>query len=121
MKQFFYTLVLILSVNAGVFAQSGAASTEMKIDGFTAKIEKSTLLINWSSTQAETKYWEVQGSTDGKTYTTIGYVMGPAASSNEFKFKQPVAKIKAGLKYYRVLLMETAEMAIASNTIKLSK
>lgn len=122
MKQFFYTLVLIFSVNAAVFAQSNNAS-DIKIDGFTARIEQKNLLINWTSSGAGDNNWAVQGSADGKEYATIGYVMGqnPAGNANEFKFKQPVVKMKAGLKYYRVILMETAENGFASNGIRLSK
>jgi hypothetical protein len=118
MKKFFYTIAVIVLANTGVFAQSESK----KIEGISAKIEKGDLMINWTGNQSSEGYWQVQGSTDGKSYTTIGMVMGQdPAKQNAFKFKQPVAKLKPGMKYYRVLLMESAETGIASNSIQLSK
>jgi hypothetical protein len=68
-------------------------------------------------------YWEVQASADGKTFSTIGLVMGadPKAEKGGYAFKQQKNKIKPGMKFFRVLHMETAETAMASNTIRLTK
>ncbi|MCP9753413.1 hypothetical protein EGI32_20875 [Ferruginibacter sp. HRS2-29] len=103
-------------VNSGVFAQKAT------IESVVAKVDKGHLIVNWSSNQQANAYWQIQGSVDGKNYSTIGFVMGndPAAQNN-FKFKQPMAKLKPGLKYFRVLLMEDAENGIASNSIQLTK
>lgn len=116
MKKFFLAAVVIVLINSNAFAQKVA------IEGVVAKVDHGHLMINWNSNQEANAYWQVQGSVDGKNYSTIGFVMGnDPAAQNSFKFKQPLAKIKPGLKYYRVLLMEDAENGIASNTIQLTK
>jgi hypothetical protein len=116
MKKFFLAVVVIVMINSGVFAQ------KVSIENVVAKVDHGHLTINWSSNQQANAYWQVQGSADGKEYSTIGFVMGnDPAAQNRFKFKQSMAKIKPGMKYYRVLLMDDAENGIASNSIQLTK
>jgi P pilus assembly chaperone PapD len=123
MRKFFYIVVFLFIANMSVSAQSANAAAEVKIEGFTAKVNVGHLVVNWKSNQSESSYWKVQGSADGKSYTTIGFVLGqdPSKNDHEFSFKQPVAKIKPGLKYYRVLLMDGEDQAVASNSIKITK
>ncbi len=123
MKKFFYIVMILLAATVTVSAQVVNANGEVKIEGFTAKINQGSLVMNWKSGQPETSNWQVQGSEDGKLYITIGFVFGqdPSKKDNQFSFKQPVAKIRPGLKYYRVLLMESEDRAVASNGIRLEK
>jgi hypothetical protein len=120
MKQILYTVGILLLINTGLNAQTKNSSTE--INGFAAKIENSNLLINWnSSAEGQSNYWEVQGSKDGKTFSTIGIVLGEDPAEGGYKYKQSIAKVKPGLKYYRVLHIESDEKATASNTTAVSK
>ncbi|MEO7047354.1 MAG: hypothetical protein ABI091_18775 [Ferruginibacter sp.] len=120
MKHIIYTIGFLLVINSGVNAQTKNPSIEIK--DFAAKIENSNLLINWnSSAEGQDNYWEVQGSKDGKTFSTIGIVLGADPAEGGFKYKQSIAKVKPGLKYYRVLHVESDEKATASNTIGVSK
>jgi hypothetical protein len=120
MKQFICIIAGMLTISLNLKAQ---ATMEIKIEAFKATIEKNNLLVNWiSDTKDQDNYWAVQASADGKTFSTIGMVMGadPAAAGT-YTFKQDRKKIKPGFRYYRVLHVEPNDQAVASNTIGLTK
>lgn len=120
MKHILYTIGFILVINSGVNAQTNLPVTEIK--DVKVFVENKDLHLSWSSDAHGTdKYWEVQGSSDGKSFTSIGIVLGADPATGNYQFKQPVAKIKTGYKYYRVLHIESEDMATASNTILLTK
>jgi hypothetical protein len=124
MKHFIYLLAFaFMSVNVNAQGTDNI-NVPTSIEGLLATISGNRLHINWKSNKIENaNYWEVQASTDGKNFSTIGLVLG-ADSKNTggmYSFKQQTNKIKPGMKYFRVLHMETAEKAMASNTIGLSK
>jgi hypothetical protein len=80
--------------------------------------------LTWESGAIENdKYWEVQGSRDGKNFSTLGLVFGsnPKTPETGYIFKQDNKKIIPGIKYYRVLLVENETSATASAMISLSK
>lgn len=85
--------------------------------------ENNNLIINWNvSKTTVSDYCEVQASTDGKTFFTIGLVLGadPKQNNNSFIFKQNLSKLKAGLVYYRILSVENYTKAFVSNVVKAS-
>ena len=79
--------------------------------------------MNWSNTSAN--YYEIQASKDGKTFTTIGMVMGadPKGAGNTFSFKQQMAKLKLkpGKAYYRVLLINNDQTTTATDAVKIAR
>ena len=125
MKYFFYTIasMLVLSFNSSA-QQNKSKPSDINIEGFAAKIKNNNLQINWTSIETGVNnYWEVQGSKDGREFSTIGLVLGadPTTAAGDYKYKQQVTKIIPGLKYYRILHVEAADKAVASNTIGLTK
>ncbi len=120
MKQFIY-LMAFACMGLNVNAQETAVP-QTTIEGIKATVQSSNLHISWKSNKSETGYWEVQASRDGKHFTTIGLVMGEDPGiKGSFAFKQQTNKLKPGLAYFRVLQIETAGEALASNTIGLTK
>lgn len=87
-----------------------------------ANVVNNNLIVDWNlSADSTFSYCEVQASEDGKTFITIGYVMGaePKVGSDHFVFKQQFNKIKAGKIYYRVLNVAVDGKASATYTVKL--
>ncbi|MFZ1529087.1 MAG: hypothetical protein WAT19_10070 [Ferruginibacter sp.] len=121
MKKILYTIAILLVSVIGANAQS-QEGTKL-FDNLQAKIDNSNLLIEWNAAEAEEgATWQVQASADGKEFITIGFVMGAdPKAANSYKYKQGLAKIKPGLKYYRVLQLASNDTAIASNTISVAK
>jgi ABC-type lipoprotein release transport system permease subunit len=116
--------VLILSV---AFTNSFSQNSEpanTAVSNLKASIENNRIIINWNTTDAvASNYCEVQASADGKTFSTIGLVMGadPKQTDNSFIFKQELKKMKPGHSYYRILTVDGQNRAYASNVIKAAK
>lgn len=85
-----------------------AQQKNIDVSGFEARMKGNNIEIKWSIAEGlESNYWEVQGSSDGIQYKAIGLVFGPdPASKHEFRFKERISKT-AGLRYFRVLHVET--------------
>ena len=124
MKQFFYTMTFI-ALAIAVKAQSPSPGTAaIQAEQVKATLVRNNLEVGWvKHSKAEANYWEVQGSRDGKNYSTIGLVFGadPKSNGNSYLFKQANNKIQPGFIYYRVLHIESEERAVASNSTRLSK
>lgn len=116
-KGIFSLLFVILSSAAF----SATSPKHMAAGGLTVEVVNNALVMNWSNTSAN--YYEIQASKDGKSFTTIGMVMGadPKGAGNTFSFKQQVAKLKPGKVFYRVLLVNNNLTATATNAVKISK
>lgn len=116
-KGIFTSLILFVSFSA----LSNNISDKPVAGGLTVEVINNSLVMNWSNTTAN--YYEIQASKDGKTFTTIGMVMGadPKGAGNTFSFKQQMAKLKPGKVYYRVLLVNADQTLIATPAVKISK
>jgi len=98
-------------------------STNSLVSNLKANVTNSNLVLNWDMpSNSVVNYCEVQASKDGKTFSTIGYVMGadPKQGANSFSFRQQIAKLKPGQVFYRVLQVSFDEKAIASEVVKIN-
>lgn len=114
-------LVLSLSLNTA-FAQN-TTTENSSISNLKATVVNNNIVINWNVTdELVSNYCEVQASKDGKTFSTIGLVLGadPSKNDNSFAFKQNLAKMKAGQVYYRVVMKGTNDKAATSTIVKAS-
>jgi hypothetical protein len=119
MKQFFLLTIFFGFASTATIAQTAPVATNIK-----ASVVNNDLLVTWNEANAtEAGSWEVQGSTDGQSFATIGLVWGadPKATNHSFAFKQKNYKTQSKYKYYRVLYVADASNTIASNAIGLSK
>ena len=89
-----------------------------------ATLQNNNLQVAWiTNSTLDPNYWQVQASTDGILFSTLGLVLGSDPKSNgaSFMFKLSMNKIKPGYKYVRVLHIESDERAIASTITGLTK
>ena len=124
MKQLICIIAGMLTLGLNVNAQDKSAAPDpgLKIEAATARLQGTDLTINWSSNAAGLDgYWQVQASPNGKDFNTIGMVWGsdPKATPGNFKFKQAESKLKPGMHFYRVVYIQSADMAIAGKVIAL--
>lgn len=126
MKTNFTTLrqviaVIILSVSfTSTFAQENSTGNST-INNLKATVVNNNVVINWNMTEiGSSEFCQVQASTDGKNFTTIGFVLGadPKQNNNSFAFKQNLAKMKSGNKYYRVVTVGSNAVSVTSEVIK---
>ena len=113
--------VLLLSIAfSNSYAQTGNPSNS--VNNLKVSVQNNNLMVNWMVNDTNTSnYCEVQASNDGKTFTTIGLVMGadPKQNNNSFAFKQGIKNIKAGQVFYRVLNVGTDGKSYTSNVIEI--
>jgi hypothetical protein len=128
MKTNFTSIIkaVVLSISLFICTNSFASNTfpSVKSGNLKAEIVNNSLVMNWAIENAQdVNYCEVQGSEDGKNFTTIGYVMGatPSQANNTFIFKQALAKMKPGKTYFRVLIISADEKATTSEVVKIAK
>jgi len=89
---------------------------------FTAqKTEKNTVLINWStSNETNNQYFEVQRSTDGNTFTTIGKVAAVASQYSVKQYQFTDALPISGTNYYRLKQVDKDGQVHYTSIIKIS-
>ena len=120
MKSLLCTMVAIFVMGYSMRAQNVQQPHFISLtSNISSGVENQNLLVEWTS-DASSDYWEVQGSTNGKSFMTIGMVLGgEPANIKAFTFKQKIQKIKPGLKYFRVLQIKK-DSAIEVTNISLS-
>ncbi len=124
MKHFIVFISLISFTLVGLAQEGKSQDGGLVANDLKATVVGKNLQLSWGASAGTIgNYWEVQGSRDGKNFSTIGLVLGadPTSQTTTFTYKQDNNKLMPGMKYYRVLLVENETKAIASNMILLSK
>ncbi|RYD70284.1 MAG: hypothetical protein EOP53_25685 [Sphingobacteriales bacterium] len=119
MKQFFIGTIFFAFAGTATMAQTGSVAKNIK-----ASVIENNLVVTWNEANAsETGSWEVQGSADGKSFSTIGLVWGadPKGNRNGYAFKQTANKVQSKYQYFRVMYVANSNTAETSNTIRISK
>lgn len=118
MKKLFCTIAVIMVFGIVAIAQDKVMSTN-PVRALKVEIVNNNLELSWQgSIEKDTdSYWQVEGSADGKTFKTVGYVWG--CENGNCMFRQNSEKVVKGLIYYRILVVKDAGNAIASYTVKL--
>jgi len=116
MKHVLCTIVAIFVLGYSITAQVHGLSKDILNVEATSKNQE--LFIKWAGNESDPGYWEVQGSSDSKSFTTIGMVLGTDPGNiNTYTFRQKLKKVKPGLIYFRVLHIKNA-VADESNIIQ---
>ncbi len=89
------------------------------IEHLKAVINGHNLVVTWNDNSTDSSvYWEVQGSVDGKTFQTVGLVLGAKpGGETEFAFKTECRKMKKGLQFFRVLQIQNDHTAVVYNAV----
>jgi hypothetical protein len=121
MKQFLIlTAFAFFNINANAQSNNEVAF----IQQLKVAINKGQLFMSWQSANANNEAaFEIQASEDGVKFSTIGYVLGadPKGVRGGYAFKQQTNKMKPGMHYFRVLQQVTANTAMTSEAIGISK
>lgn len=121
MKHVLCTMAAIFIIGYSMNAQTADLANHSRgITNFRSSVENMDVLVKWTSNNNEnSNYWEVQGSADGKSFSTIGMVMGADPKDvKTYTFKQKLQKIKPGIIYFRVMHIEKNATDEVSNIIR---
>jgi len=105
MKQAGIALILLLSMGITAKSQEGSRGEKINITKLIAYEKDNRFYIDWATDgKVATNTWEVQGSVDGKHFTTIALVLGadPSKPGDEYGYRGNVAGQKSGT-WYRVV------------------
>jgi hypothetical protein len=107
----------------GVFSlsPSGSATAEIYIAlinvptilpvnliSFTGELLNDDVLLKWTtSAEIDHDYFEVERSTDGRNFTSIGRRYPQQSSSGKYSFSDPASNLPAGTLFYRLKIVST--------------
>ena len=122
MKKTTYPLCFLLLTVLFAKAQSSlpTVNTTINISKLIAYEKDDRLFIEWSTDGSnKTNYWEVQGSVDGKNFSTIAIVLGsdPSKPGEQYEYKEKINS-KNQVAYFRVVHISSSGAKHQSNIIK---
>ena len=93
------------------------------LSGFAGRIEKNTAILKWTVTNSsDIKYFEVERSTDGFRFNSVGkiYPAAESSGSTDFKAIDPIANLQSPNVYYRLKTVGINGKGDYSKVIRLS-
>ena len=93
------------------------------LSGFAGRIEKNTAILKWTVTNSsDIKYFEVERSTDGYRFNSVGKIYPAAESpgSTDFEAIDTITNLQAPNVYYRLKIVGTNGKGDYSKVIRLS-
>lgn len=87
-----------------VKGQSTDQPTKISITKLTAHEKDNRIYVEWAANAgAESNYWEIQGSADGKNFSAVALVLGtdPGKTGEQYTFKGKITRPND--LYYRVV------------------
>ena len=92
------------------------------LSSFNARIENNNVILNWTMAgESQTGYFEVEQSSDGFYFSTIGSVLGnnSPALTNTYQFVGNLANNAASVLYYRLRMVDLNQNVTYSDIIAL--
>ena len=123
MKKATYLLIIMVLATLFTKAQATSATPQINITKLIAYEADNRFFIDWTTDKpGTTNYWEVQSSTDGRTFSTIALVLGsdPAKPGEQFGYKGKITT-KTSAAYYRIVHISPSGIKLQSHIIKLAK
>ncbi len=116
-----FTLATLFLISFNSFAQPSTSTSQDNTLGYVSlqpALKGGNLFLEWPVNHIDNSAtWEIQGSTDGKTFKTIGYVWGAEnEATDNCKFKQSINKLAAKFTYYRVKKEVAVTEVITANS-----
>ncbi len=113
-------LAILLGMASLTKAQSASDAENILIIKLLAYEKNERIYIDWQTNgDINRNYWEVQGSANGKDFSTIALVLGPDPSKTgeEFQYKDKIS-IRNKFTSYRVVHFSKTGKKFMSETIK---
>ncbi|PJJ61095.1 T9SS type A sorting domain-containing protein [Hymenobacter chitinivorans] len=90
----------------------------VELVSFTAKVRDNSVVLNWATaSETNNRGFEVQRSSDAKTFTTIDFKQGAGTATTRTKYEAIDTKPLAGVSYYRLKQIDEDGTASYSKTL----
>lgn len=106
------------ALTAGEIAILIPFSLPLKLGDFTAVKQANNIKLNWQTiTEQNTSHFEIERSTDGNNYTTIGQVAAAGNSSDKLNYTFTDTRPAAGTNFYRLRMVDLDATATYSRIV----
>lgn len=115
--------LLSILLISGIITNTGYTQTvdrDPAFFGLTVNTDNKNVYLQWQGSSSVDSYWIVEGGKREDEMQVIGYVMG-ADPKMGLRFKQELARMTKGLKYFRVVEMNAERPVAASGVVSVSK
>jgi hypothetical protein len=122
LKKWGITVLAAVFINTA--AQSQPLTDTITITNFKVYEKDAKQVVEWNSAvaAATTSWWQVQGSTNGTTFTTLAIVLGDdPREQGTYRYAAKIGKSKTAIKYYRLCYMGTGGTTQLSEIIQPAK
>ncbi|UOQ52420.1 T9SS type A sorting domain-containing protein [Hymenobacter cellulosivorans] len=90
----------------------------VELVAFTAQVRDNSVVLNWATaSETNNRGFEVQRSSDAKTFTTIDFKKGAGTATTRTKYEAVDTKPLAGVSYYRLKQIDEDGTASFSKTV----
>jgi len=104
--------------NTSEFSVSMAAALPVKFESFDATLQGDKVLVAWVTAQEQNaSHFDVQRSTDGVNFTTIGTVQAKGNSSSRTSYSFTDNDVPNGVSYYRLIQMDLDNKGLYTKAI----
>lgn len=109
---------------SGFFVHSGAYALPLRLLQFSGTILGNSNVLQWTTTaEQQTAYFDIERSTDGIQFTTVGQVTssGATAGNNNYKYTDDVRAHTQPVYYYRLKMVDNNAQFTYSSLVKLKR
>ena len=112
----------IAFINCTAQGQPSATKT-ITVTNFKVYEKDAKQVVEWDTATAEpTSWWQVQGSTNGKAFTTLAIVLGDdPRQQGTYRYTAKLRKGRSALKYYRLCYIDAGGTEQMSEIIQPTK
>lgn len=104
--------------NTSEFSQSALVVLPVQFVNFDAQLQSDKVLVSWSTAQEQNaSHFEVQKSTDGVSYATIGSVKAKGNSNSLVNYSFTDNNAAPGISYYRLRQVDLDAKSVYTKTV----
>ncbi len=118
-----WSITVLAAMFIHTAAQSQPLTDTITITNFKVYEKDTKQVVQWNTAAAAaTSWWQVQGSADGTTFTTLAIVLGDdPREQGTYRYAAKIGKSKTAIKYYRLCYMGTGGTTQLSEIIQPAK
>jgi|GEM_PF-1412296 len=109
---------------SGFFVHSGAYALPLQLLQFSGNISGNNNVLHWTTTaEQQTAYFDIQRSSDGINFSTVGQVTaaGTSAGDHNYQYADNVSNHTQAAHYYRLKMVDNNAQFTYSSIVKLKR
>jgi hypothetical protein len=120
-----WSIVVLMAVFINTAAQGQPLTDTITITNFKVYEKDAKQVVEWNTAAApatSSSWWQVQGSTNGTTFTTLAIVLGDdPREQGTYRYAAKIGTNKNTIKYYRLCYIDMSGATQISEIIQPAK